>query len=152
MTGQILSTIPSAFIKPISNFKTYNDIRYSFINNLFTQYNMGEEYDEEFYNHLKRIQSSYIWNIYKQLTQEFMQKTAQMPFKQVELNFKSKVLEPLKKVIMNIHLQSQEHENNEINWIPAFKLKFHKKSNDNLDYDEEEKTNYRATRFEEEER
>lgn len=137
--GQILDILPSSKTNLISTFKTYNDIRYSFINNLFTQYNMGEENDEEFYNHLKRISSSNLWNIYKQLTQEFMQKTAQMPFKQIEMNFKSKVLEPLKKVIMSIHLQSVEHENNDFDGSPAFRLVYNKKHNDSTDLDEEEK-------------
>ena len=62
---RILNVLPSSSTELINKFKTYNDIRYSFICNLFTQYNMGKEDDKYFHDHLKRIQSSYIWNIYK---------------------------------------------------------------------------------------
>ena len=59
-------------------FTVYNNIRYTFIRNLFQSYDL---YDEEFAKHLKNLQSAYIWNIYKQLTEEFLHKTAGMQHK-----------------------------------------------------------------------
>ena len=43
------------------------------------------------------------------------------------MNFKSKVLEPLKKVILNIHLQDNKHENEEQKGSPSFKFQFNMK-------------------------
>ena len=53
--GRVLNILPSASTNLINKFKTYNDIRYSFINNLFTQYNMYEDYEDELYDKLKKI-------------------------------------------------------------------------------------------------
>jgi len=56
---------------------------------------------------LSRLQSAYVWNIYKQLTEEFLHKTAGMQHRQIEAMFKPKVLEPLQKVIRTkIHISS----------------------------------------------
>ena len=70
-----------------------------------------------------------------------MQKTVQMPFKQVDINFKSKVLDPLRKVVMSITPSQQpDHENNEDDVFPAFKLVFNKRQHESsidLTYEEE---------------
>lgn len=85
-------------------FSVYNNIRYTFVCNLFKSYDL---YDKEFAKHLSRLQSAYVWNIYKQLTEEFLHKTAGMQHRQIEAMFKPKVLEPLQKVIRTkIHISS----------------------------------------------
>ena len=53
--GRVLNILPSASTNLINKFKTYNDIRYSFINNLFAQYNMYEDYEDELYEKLRKI-------------------------------------------------------------------------------------------------
>jgi hypothetical protein len=59
----------------LAPFSVYNNLRYTFIVNLFKAYDL---YDEDFAKHLSRLQSPYVWNIYKQLTEEFLHKTAGM--------------------------------------------------------------------------
>lgn len=58
--------------KLIKQFKEYNDLRYTFIRNLFQQYDMLHDipagHEITFEHHLKLLQSSYIWNVYKHLT------------------------------------------------------------------------------------
>ena len=69
-----------------------------------------------FDHHLELLQSSYIWNIYKHLTQDFLIKTAEIPFHQVQANMRDKVLYPLKNEILKIqvshefaHLKDSHH-------------------------------------------
>ena len=64
--------------------------------------------------HLKKLQSAYVWNIYRQLTEQFLHKTAGMQHKQIEAFFKPKVLEPLQKVIRTkIHISAQSAQHNQ---------------------------------------
>ncbi len=92
-------------------FSTYNNIRYTFIKNLFKSYDL---YDQDFKMHLKKLQSAYVWNIYRQLTEQFLHKTAGMQHKQIEAFFKPKVLEPLQKVIRTkIHISAQSAQHNQ---------------------------------------
>ena len=90
----------------ITVFKEYNNIRYTFVRNLFRAYGMLRdpvpESKYDFGEHLKLLQSSYIWNIYKHLTQDFLEKTVRIPYNQVQANMRDKVLEPLKIEIMKI--------------------------------------------------
>lgn len=54
------------------------------MHNLFFHYSMLTDMvpnqDITFEKQLEYLQSSYIWNIYKHLTQELLEKTAQIPF------------------------------------------------------------------------
>jgi hypothetical protein len=56
----------------ITKFREYNNIRYTFVRNLFYQYDMLHDIvpgaDITFDRQLELLQSSYIWNIYKHLT------------------------------------------------------------------------------------
>jgi len=56
-------------------------------------------YTDTFETYLRQLQSSYIWNVYKILTQEYIQKATNMPFKDRQESFKAKVLAPLQKTL-----------------------------------------------------
>jgi len=51
--------------------------------------------------HLKSLQTSYIWNIYKQLTSEMLEKAAELPYQDFERSFKKQIMEPLADTILN---------------------------------------------------
>jgi hypothetical protein len=89
----------------ITKFIEYNNIRYTFIHNLYYHYNKltdGVPFKDGFEEHLKLMSSSYIWNIYKHLTQDFLLKTAHIPYHLVEANMRDKILQPLKDEVMKI--------------------------------------------------
>tara|TARA_B110000285_G_C15082460_1_gene594283 strand:- start:1477 stop:1635 length:159 start_codon:yes stop_codon:yes gene_type:complete len=43
---------------------------------------------EAFGEHLKTLESWYIWNIYKQLSSDILEKSAEMKYSDIESNFK----------------------------------------------------------------
>lgn len=47
------------------------------------------------------LQTSYIWNIYKQLTNEMLERAAELPFSEFEGKFMSQIMEPLADTILN---------------------------------------------------
>jgi hypothetical protein len=49
---------------------------------------------------LRSLQSYYIWNIYKQLTNEMLEKVADMPYIEFERNFRRQIMEPLADAIL----------------------------------------------------
>jgi hypothetical protein len=53
-------------------FLQYNNIRYTFIVGLFKAYHLWENEYGAFEEHLSKISTGYIWNTYKQLTQDFL--------------------------------------------------------------------------------
>jgi len=55
-------------------FKDFHSIRFSFVYHLFFYYSSG---DSEFLDHLKGLKSWYIWNIYKQLSWDILDKIQQ---------------------------------------------------------------------------
>ena len=119
----------------ITKFRQYNHIRYTFVRNLFHQYDMLRDKDNlggieiDFEEHLRSLQSSYIWNIYKHLTQEFLIKTAHMSYNVIEANVREKVLLPLKNEIIKIPVTVETDstkENKMHDDIPDFKLVFRK--------------------------
>ena len=124
----------------ITKFKEYNNIRYTFIRNLFHQYDMLDDippgHEIPFYRHLEILQSSYIWNIYKHLTQDFLIKTAEISFHQIQANMRDKVLQPLKNEILKIqvshefaHLQPKDTHNRIKDDMLDFRLVFRKERN-----------------------
>lgn len=50
--------------------------------------------------HLQNLQTSFIWNIYKQVSNEMLKGAAELPYYEVEKNLKELVLEPLSDVIL----------------------------------------------------
>ena len=56
----------------VQEFREYNNIRYTFVRNLYHHYDMLHSVvpgsDITFDRQLELLQSSYIWNIYKHLT------------------------------------------------------------------------------------
>lgn len=75
--------------------------------------------------HLTSLQSSYIWNIYKQLTNEMLEKAAELPYSELEKNFKKQIMEPLADTILTktmINLKGLT--NKKISSYPKFKLIF----------------------------
>jgi hypothetical protein len=66
-------------------FYLYHWARYTFILNLFRAYKMDqkkEEGEDPLDLYLQKLQAPYIWNIYKILTQEYLQKAASLTFQQ----------------------------------------------------------------------
>lgn len=120
----------------ISQFKEYNNIRYTFIRNLFYQYDMIHDiptgHEITFDHHLELLQSSYVWNIYKHLTQDLLIKTAEIPFHQVQANMRDKVLLPLKNEILKIQVShefahlKESHHNARSDEMLDFQLIFRK--------------------------
>jgi hypothetical protein len=71
-------------------------------------------YQDTFEKYLAQLQSSYIWNVYKILTQEYIQKANGMPFKDRLESFKSKVLTPLRQTL-RLKVQSAAKEEKDLN-------------------------------------
>lgn len=67
------------------NFEDFNSIRYSFVKNLFDYYG---QLTDDFREHLKRLRSHYIWNIYKQLSGDILDKASELRYSDIEQNFK----------------------------------------------------------------
>ena len=65
--------------------KDFHQIRYSYILQLFDYYRLV---NEEFQGQLKQLKSWYIWNIYKQLSTDILEKSAEMKYSDIEQNFK----------------------------------------------------------------
>jgi hypothetical protein len=51
--------------------------------------------------YLTTLQSPYIWNIYKQLTNEMLEKTSKLTYADLEKNFKRQIMEQLADVVLN---------------------------------------------------
>ena len=59
--------------------------------------------------HLQSLQTSYIWNIYKQLTNEMLEKAAEMPYREFEGKFKAQIMEPLADTILTKTVSTRLH-------------------------------------------
>jgi len=44
---------------------------------------------------LEQLQTSYIWNIYKQMVNDVPERSAEIPYSELEQNFKKDIMEPL---------------------------------------------------------
>ena len=63
----------------------FNSIRYSYVRHMFEYYGQSsEQYGKRF----KGLQSWYIWNLYKQLSSDILEKSAEMKYSEIESNFK----------------------------------------------------------------
>ena len=59
----------------------FHNIRYTFVNHLFEYY---KQTNEEFKKHLKGLKSWFIWNIYKQLSTEILEKASELKYSDIE--------------------------------------------------------------------
>lgn len=74
-------------------FGDMNMIRYTYIKNLFEYYGvMAEDLREKCFH----LQSHYIWNIYRQLSSDMLDKVQDLRYTDIEQNFKQQVIEKLK--------------------------------------------------------
>lgn len=107
----LLKCLPSVQ-EPLLDYNHLNNMRYTFVSDLFSKSSNLNLYIDYYglslklFNnvtleeHLQSLQTSYIWNIYKQLTNEMLEKAAEMPFKEFEGKFKSQIMEPLADTIL----------------------------------------------------
>lgn len=51
---------------------------------------------DDFGLHLKQLRSDYIWNIYKQLSFDILNKAYELRYSDIEQNFKYQIMEKLK--------------------------------------------------------
>ena len=72
-------------------------MRYTFVQQIFTHYR--EMQDPVFADKLKRLENWYIWNLYKQLSHDILEKAADLRYEDIETNFKTSVIEKLKTTI-----------------------------------------------------
>jgi hypothetical protein len=92
-------------IDNLLTFKDFHNIRFSFIHNIFDFYKLLINNDS-FDQHLKGLKSWYVWNIYKQLSSEVLDKVAALKYSDIESNFKSQIMEKLKQhIVSKIHLE-----------------------------------------------
>ena len=63
----------------------FNSIRYSYVRHMFEYYGQSSE---PFGLHLQKVESWYIWNLYKQLSSDILEKSAEMKYSEIESNFK----------------------------------------------------------------
>ena len=108
--GQLLKNLQSAHNKNVE-FNTYNNVRYTFLVNVFEHYNLN---DKQFNLYLQKLQSSYIWNVYKSLTQDFIQKAQSMPYNKVMEQANKKILQPMKATLLEKVPQGQKPKDNAI--------------------------------------
>ena len=96
-TRDLLQSLTCSRTKEVA-FYQYNFVRYTFLQNLLKAYKMDQDKKDSphtFEQYLQQLQSSYIWNVYKILTQEYMQEVQYVPFKDRQESFLPKVLAPL---------------------------------------------------------
>ena len=74
--------------KPEVAFSRYSHVRYTFISALFQANKMdmeggfGENKNMTFGEYLKELHSSFIWNVYKILTHDYLSSSQEVPFKE----------------------------------------------------------------------
>lgn len=89
---QALKGKPGPTDEPLT-FKDFHSIRYTFVNHLFEYYGQN---DAGFTQHLKGLKAWYIWNIYRQLSCDILDKAAELRYQDIEQNFKQQIVEKLK--------------------------------------------------------
>ena len=116
----LLKCLPSVH-EPLLDYNDLNNMRYTFVTDLFSNiYHPSLTIQIDYYGlsqkqfnnvtleeHLQSLQTSYIWNIYKQLTNEMLDKAAEMPFKEFEGKFKAQIMEPLADAILTKTVKTQ---------------------------------------------
>ena len=82
-------------------------MRYTFVNHLFDYYKQS---NKDFKNHLVHLQSWYIWNIYKQLSSDILDKAQDLKYSDIEQNFRHHIMERLKeKIITKIPAEKETY-------------------------------------------
>ena len=82
---------------------------------------------------MRRLRSDFIWNIYSQLSYEILNKAWELPYSDIEQDFKHRIMEKLKKQITQKITPSNETLNEEFNREIHFQIfrNFKDKSNGN---------------------
>lgn len=91
-------------------FKDFHSIRYTFVSHLFDYYGQLAD-DPSFTERLKGIQSWFIWNIYKQLSSDFLDRASNLKYSEIEAIFKVNVMEKLKEKITEKIAADNKHAN-----------------------------------------
>ena len=90
------------------SFNDFHNIRYTFVSNLFEYYKQNSN---EFQEHLKGLKSWFIWNIYKQLSSEILDKASDLKYQEIEQNFKTQIMEKLTDhILKKIHSENCNNE------------------------------------------
>ena len=101
-----LKNVPSVN-ESLLKFNHLHYMRFTFVTELFSSYGLLTKVSTSQNNqvtleeHLTSLQTSYIWNIYKQLSSEMLEKAAELPYSELERNFKKHIMDPLADTILN---------------------------------------------------
>eukprot|EP00347_Sterkiella_histriomuscorum_P023566 403334151 len=82
--------------------------------------------------HLISLQTSYVWNVFKQLLQDIDEKAIEMPYNELERNFRRLIMEPQADFILNKTIMKKGLINKRLKYFPKFKLIFDNTSSQSI--------------------
>ncbi|CDW82225.1 UNKNOWN [Stylonychia lemnae] len=117
----------SSVKEQLLKFNHLHDMRYTFVIELFGSYNLlGKSSTSavSLEEHLSGLLTSNVWNVYKQLQQDIMEKSNELPYNEFDRTFRKLVMEPLADYVLNKTMIKKGLVNKKLKHYPKFKLIF----------------------------